>query len=87
MVVMPCQTMSMVVVHVASGTRDILAFWAAWPRLWATLYNGLLNDRNVSRVEQFSTIALSSFGDGSPTSVKEARILCLLCEAVYTHWL
>ena len=27
--------MSMVVVHVASGTRDILVFWAAWPRLWA----------------------------------------------------
>jgi hypothetical protein len=32
--------MSMVVVHVASGTRDILVFWAAWPRLWATLYRG-----------------------------------------------
>ena len=36
--VMPCQTMSMVVVHVASGTRDILVFWAAWPRLLATPY-------------------------------------------------
>jgi hypothetical protein len=35
--VMPCQAMSMVVVHVASGTRDILVFWAVgrgyWPRL------------------------------------------------------
>jgi hypothetical protein len=30
--------MSMVVVHVASGTRDILVFWAVWPRLWATPY-------------------------------------------------
>jgi hypothetical protein len=28
----------MVVVHVASGTRDILVFWAPWPRLWATPY-------------------------------------------------
>jgi hypothetical protein len=37
--VMPCQAMSMVVVHVASGTRDILVFWAAWPRLWATPYS------------------------------------------------
>jgi hypothetical protein len=36
--VMPCQAMSMVVVHVASGTRDILIFWATWPRLWATPY-------------------------------------------------
>jgi hypothetical protein len=27
------KAMSMVVVHVASGTRDILVFWAAWPRL------------------------------------------------------
>jgi hypothetical protein len=31
--------MSTVVVHIASGTRDILVFWAAWPRLWATPYN------------------------------------------------
>jgi hypothetical protein len=37
--VMPCQAMSVVVVHVASGTRDILVFWAAWPRLWATPYS------------------------------------------------
>jgi hypothetical protein len=36
--VMPCQATSMVVVHVASGTRDILVFWAAWPRPWATPY-------------------------------------------------
>jgi hypothetical protein len=28
----------MVMVHVASGTRDILVFWAAWLRLWATPY-------------------------------------------------
>jgi hypothetical protein len=28
----------MAVVHVASSTRDILVFSAAWPRLWATLY-------------------------------------------------
>jgi hypothetical protein len=28
----------MVTVHVASGTRNILVFWAAWPRPWATPY-------------------------------------------------
>jgi hypothetical protein len=31
--VMLCQAMSMVMVHVASETRDILVFWAAWSRL------------------------------------------------------
>ena len=39
--------MSMVVVHVASGTRDILVFWAAWPRLWATPYTRLLARREI----------------------------------------
>jgi hypothetical protein len=34
----------MVVVHVASGTRDILVFWAAWPRLWATPYRFLYSN-------------------------------------------
>lgn len=38
-------------------------------------------------MEDFSTIVLSSFGDRSPEAVQEARVLCLLCEAIYTHWL
>jgi hypothetical protein len=45
--VMPCQTMSMVVVHIASGTRDILVFWAVWPRLWATPYSYPLFHRGM----------------------------------------
>jgi hypothetical protein len=53
-IVMPCQTMSMVVVHVASGTRDILVFWAAWPRLWATLYKYLDSRRWGSLVMRIS---------------------------------
>jgi hypothetical protein len=35
----------------------------------------------------FFTIAISSFGDRTPESVQLARVLCLLTEAVYTHWL
>jgi hypothetical protein len=35
----------------------------------------------------FFTVAVSSFSDGTPESVQLARVLCLLSEAVYTHWL
>jgi hypothetical protein len=45
----------------------------------------LLNEEGVSRVEAFFTIAVSSFGDGTPKSVQLARVLCLSSEAVYTH--
>ena len=47
----------------------------------------MLNEKGVSRVEAFFTIAVSSFGDITPESAQLTRVLCLLSEAVYTHWL
>ena len=38
-------------------------------------------------MEKFSTVAITSFGDFSQEAVKQTRVLCLICEAVYTHWL
>jgi hypothetical protein len=29
------------------GTRDILVFWAAWPRPWATLYDVTYSEAGV----------------------------------------
>lgn len=52
-----------------------------------SFHHGLLNQKGVSRVETFSVIVLSSSGDRSPETVQQARVNCLLCEAVYTHWL
>ena len=36
---------------------------------------------------KLSTVVISSFGDFSQEAVKQTRVLCLLCEAVCTHWL
>src|ERR1700733_1208887 len=43
-------------VYVASGTRDILVFWAAWPRLWATPYTHLHAVSGVSSCLQRSQV-------------------------------